>query len=192
LHFLNLSKTSPKTLFFAQKTAAPTFYRYSNNFTGMYLKKLYKVNKWWFAVIVLFIAVQLIMDAKQGASISPVYHYGMYSAVMLPQKQYAVMEITVNGRLLQTKNFTPYQWDKITLPLSLFGTQQSWNAQVFNADIKRLLHFADSAKYVNTLSPAQFNTWYKNYLGQVLNQKIYSVTIATVPYTFNGTTLKNK
>ncbi len=161
----------------------------NNNFTSMYLKRLFNANKWWFVLIVLFIIVQLVMDVKQGISISPIYHYGMYSAVILPQKEYMVTEINVNGKKLQTKNFTPYQWDRITLPVDLFNRQQSWNTQVFNTEIKRLLHFTDSSKYVDTLTGQQFNSWYKNYLSEMLRIKIDSLSINTVPYIFDGNNL---
>ncbi len=159
---------------------------------AMYLKKLYHTNKWWFALVLLFIVVQLTMDAKQGIDISPVYHYGMYSGVITPQKEYRVTEITVNGKQLQTKNFSPYEWDKIIEPVELFENQQAWNTQIWNTEVKRLLHFADSSKYVNNLSDGNFVTWYNNYLKTILHKRVDSVNIEAAAYTFDGHVLIKK
>ena len=158
----------------------------------MYLKKLYNTNKWWFALILLFIIIQLAMDIRQDIDISPVYHYGMYSEVMLPQKQYSVTQIAVNGTELQTKDFSPYEWDKIKLPVELFSKQQDWNTYVYNNEVKRLLHINDSTKYVNNISQQQFIAWYKTYLQNMLREKVDSVKIDHVVYEFDGNNLIKK
>jgi len=158
----------------------------------MYLKKLYHTNKWWFAAVLLFIAMQLFLNAKQGVVFSPVYHYGMYSGVMSPEKEYQVAEITVNGKKLRTQDFTPAQWDKISYTVQLFHDQQAWNSLQWNNDIKRLMHVQDSSKYLNNISTADFNTWYKNYLQTILHEKVDSVAIDFTTYTFDGTKLTKK
>lgn len=152
----------------------------------MYLKKLYSTNKWWFAGITLFILLQLFINVKQGVVVSPAYHFGMYSAVIPPQPNYTVTSIAVNGELLQTKDFTPAEWDKINLTLERFNNQQAWNSTQWNTDIKRLLHLTDSSKYINTVTNNAFNTWYKNYLQTILNKKVDSVTVAFTDYIYNG------
>jgi hypothetical protein len=155
----------------------------------MYIKKLYHTNRWWFAAIVLFIAMQLFLNAKQGVVFSPVYHYGMYSGVIKPQSSYAVTEITVNGKKLRTQDFTPAIWDKISYTVELFKASRAWNSQLWNNDIKRLLPIKDSSKYINNVTGAAFNTWYKSYLQSILVDKIDSVAIAFTEYSFNGKAL---
>jgi len=155
----------------------------------MYLKKLYNTNKWWFAGIMLFVIVQLAMDIRQDIAFSPVYHYGMYSETITPQKQYSVIEITVNGKKLRTQDFTPAEWDKIAYTVALYNNQQAWNINQWNTDIKRLLHLTDSSKYVNNINATSFNSWYKNYLQPILNEKVDSVAITTAQYQFNSKTL---
>ena len=136
--------------------------------------------------MLLFIVIQLTMDTKQGIDISPVYHYGMYSGVMTPKKEYTVTEVTVNGKQLHTKDFSPYEWDKITEPVELFKNQRARNAQIWNTEVKRLLHFTDSSKYLNTLDDPHFGIWYSNYLQTILHEKVDSVNIEDAVYTFNG------
>lgn len=155
----------------------------------MYLKKLFNTNKWWFAAISLFIIVQLAMDVRHDIALSPVYHYGMYSEIIAPQAKYVLPVITVNGRMLRARDFTPQQWDKIFFTIELFHKQQAWNSSQWNTDIKRLLHVTDSCKYINNTSEAQFNEWYKNYLQTILHKNVDSVRVDFAEYGFNGTTL---
>jgi hypothetical protein len=152
----------------------------------MYLKKLYQTNRWWFAIIMLFITAQLALNIRRDVSITPVYHYGMYSKVILPETRYSVTEITVNNRLLQAKDFTPWQWDRISQPAVLWSTQKEWNSYEWHTDISRLLHVKDSTKYINSLTQPGFDSWYKNYLQQMLGKKIDSVRIDVVDYSFDG------
>jgi len=158
----------------------------------MYLKKLYTTHKGWFIAITLFIIIQLGLDVKQAITFSPAFHYGMYSSIIKPQDSYDVTEVWVNGRLLETKNFSPCGWDKVTLPADAYRNQQTWNSQVWHNDIKRLLHLSDSIRYTNTLTEAGFNAWYRNYLQAFLHEKLDSINIAVATYTFNGTQLVKK
>lgn len=155
----------------------------------MYLKKLYTTHKGWFIAIMLFIIIQLGLDVKQAISFSPVFHYGMYSGVMKPQPAYYVTEVWVNGRQLATKDFNPCGWDKVVQPIELYNNQQAWNSGVWNRDIKRILHFKDSSRYVNTITASGFNAWYRQYLQTFLHENIDSIRIATTTYTFTGTQL---
>ncbi|MFP5042654.1 hypothetical protein [Parasediminibacterium sp. JCM 36343] len=155
----------------------------------MYIKKLYHTNKWWFGLIMCFVLVQMVMDAKQGAAISPVYHYLMFSDSTPLEKKYTVAEITVNGQLLQTQHFSPYMWDKIDLSAEMYQSEKALNSRIWNKDIKRLLHFKDSTKYVNHISPEQFNNWYKSYLQTILHKKVDSFSVVFADYRFDGNSL---
>ncbi len=153
----------------------------------MYLNRLYKTNKVLFVGIVGFAAVQLFINAKQGVVFSPIYHYGMYSGVTVPSKQYCVTEVVVDGQLLHTQDFTPAEWDKICYTVELYRSQQAWNHQQWGTTIKRLLHLQDSSKYTNHITDAYFNGWYKNYLESILHKKVRAVYVNTVKYSYNGT-----
>ena len=143
----------------------------------MYLKRLWLHNKALCWLVILFAAFQLINNIRQDVAFSPVYTYGMYSQVIKPQKKYVIPEITVNGVLLQTKNFTPQQWDKILQPVLFFSKQETWNRLQFNKYIHRLLHIEDSALYLNHMSQAQFNEWYRSYISYILKTDISTLSI---------------
>jgi len=148
----------------------------------MYLKRLWLHNKALCWLVILFAAFQLINNIRQDVAFSPVYTYGMYSQVIKPQKKYVIPEITVNGALLQTKNFTPQQWDKIIQPVAIFQKQSEWNRAEFNFYIRRLLHIEDSSHYTNRLSQAGFNDWYKQYLAAILHANISSLSLQFQEY----------
>ena len=150
----------------------------------MYLKQLYQYNKILFFVIVVGLAFQVINNARQDVSFSPVYNYGMYSQVMLPQSEYIVPEIIVNGEGLQTKDFTPQEWDKIILPVTLFPKQVEWNRSICDNYVERLLHFSDSSHYVNHLTQSQFGEWYKRYLSGIIHKQISTLSVNFTRYRF--------
>lgn len=140
-------------------------------------------------MIILFIAGQLFINYKRGVVLSPFFHYGMYSEVIQPATSYNVLEIFVNGSRLQTKNFSPQEWDKITLPVDRFYHQQMWNSQLFKADIHRMLPFTDSGYFINTITEETFNNWYRQQLENITGKKINTFQIVFAGYTFNGTSL---
>ena len=70
----------------------------------MFLKKLYQHNKFWFVVIILFIAGQLFINYKRGVVFSPFYHYGMYSSAIKPATQYNIPEVFVDGERLAVES----------------------------------------------------------------------------------------
>ena len=153
----------------------------------MYLQQLFRHNKFWFLIVLVFIAGQLLINYKRGAVFTPLFHYGMYSAVINPDKHYTITEIYVNGKRLTTKDFTPQQWDNIIQPAEKYYSQQQWNSFNWNNDIKRLLHVQDSSLYTNTLTENSFRKWYASRLAHITGEKIDSFRIAFTPYTFNGT-----
>src|SRR5438874_750097 len=123
----------------------------------MYLKRLYHHNKFLFIIIVLFALAQLINNVRQDIAISPVYSYGMYSEQIKPLHFYVVPEVFIDGKQLQAKDFSPQQWDNITLPITEFYAQHQWNLYQWQHDIKRLLPFTDSSKFVNYITEQGFN-----------------------------------
>lgn len=143
----------------------------------MYLSQLYKHSKFWFVVVLLFIIIQLTLSIRRDASVTPFYQYGMYSEVIKPQKVYIIPVIKVNGNMLQTKNFTCEQWDKIVQPVVLYDKQEDWNAKLFTQHIQPLFTFTDENHYRNNLSKEDFYRWYKNYLAKMLQQPIDSLVI---------------
>lgn len=140
-------------------------------------------------MIILFIAGQLLINYKRGVLFSPFYHYGMYSEVIRPAAEYNVLEVYVDGMQLQTKDFSPQQWDKITLTADRFYNQQKWNSALFREDIHRLLPFADSVYFTNSITEENFNNGYRQQLESITGKKVNAFKIVFTDYTFNGTIL---
>lgn len=137
----------------------------------------------------LFITGQLFINYKRGVVFSPFYHYGMYSSVINPEKQYRVTEVHINGKRLAAKDFSPQQWDNILLPLEKFYAQKEWNNMLWQTDILRLMPFADEAKFTNTITEEQFNTWYQLRLESITRKKIDSFHVRFTDYAFDGSSL---
>ena len=127
----------------------------------MYLTKLFRQNKLWFLIVILFAFGQLFINYKDGVECSPFFHYGMFSMPFRFQPSYQTTEVTINGKRLQSKDFSPNGWDNIVIPITQWQAQQPWNSGMYNATIKRLLHVNDSSLYTNQLSQADFDNWYK-------------------------------
>ncbi len=166
-------------------------YRASGAVFFMYLKKLYRQNKFWFFIVLLFIIGQLFIDYKRGVEFSPFYHYSMFSIPYQFVPVYEVTEVTVNGRRLQAKDFSPNGWDNIVIPVVLYQHQQSWNRELYETTIKRLLRTNDSSVYVNQLPPLQFDKWYKKRIIRLLNLTDTSAAVEyrTLKYWRNNDTL---
>ena len=152
----------------------------------MYLKHLYRHNKLLCIAITLLVLAQLINNIRQDIAISPLYSYGMYSEIIKPDSIYTIPEIFVNGARLRTRDYTPLQWENIALPVNMFYEQQQWNLNVWQTDIKRLLPFADSVHFVNTLTENEFKDWYRQHLQTVLNTQIQTLNIDFTAYSFDG------
>ena len=147
----------------------------------MYLQQLYRHNKTWFAVVLLFIFCQLFINFKSGMVVSPFYHYGMYSQVMKPNESYPVFEIIADGETLRTKDYNAQQWDKIMQPLIYYSKHKQWNADMF-VEVSRITGIRDTAKYVSTLQKKEFFDRYRKYLSIVLDKDVRTLTVQQKTY----------
>ncbi len=112
---------------------------------------------------------------------SPFYHYGMYSEVMKPQQSYPIFGVIVDGEELNTKDFTPQQWDKIIQPIAYYSKHQNWNAEMFS-HIKRLTGISNYQQYSNQLNKNDFTFWYQQYLSELLGKEIMQLSIQYKTY----------
>lgn len=156
----------------------------------MYLKQLYKHSKLWFAFVCFFIGMQLFINVKKGITISPFYHYGMYSARIEPEKAYAVFEVYVNHQPLALNDFSPKIADKILYPLMEYH-QQECNHVFYEQTVHRLLlktgiqprtHY-----FKSDISEASFLDWYRSYLETMMEMPVDDVEVKLVQYEYvNG------
>jgi hypothetical protein len=143
----------------------------------MYLQRLYRHHKGWFAFVVVFALAQLFICVRRGVVCTPFYQYGMYSAVEVPRHRYPVLTVTADTTTLSPADFSAARWDMVVEPLHRFEEANQWNRQIWSANIQRLLGVRDSIPYLNAgLSSDQFNNWYKNYLSVILHRPVHRIS----------------
>jgi hypothetical protein len=161
----------------------------------MFLEKVYRYNKWLFAGMLFFIAMQLFVFYRRGMVFSPWYNYGMYSAVIKPQKQYAVYKVYADGKLLRGDNFSPQQWDAFHFVLEQ-ADAASCNEHFYDTQVKRLftkfhLPVPGKENFINTLfDDAEIRALYPPHLAKKLHAK--KITFVPMLYEWNGNTLVEK
>jgi hypothetical protein len=157
----------------------------------MFLTKVYKHSKVLFIAMILFIVLQLFINFKRGVVMSPFYHFGMYSEVMPVKPTYPVMEVFVDGKMLQGKNFSQQQWDKILLPPLYFINLQSKSNALYHQDIERLLAKIEIQPnqqfFIASCDYNRFMSWYKPYLQKIIKMNVKQVDIYVKDYQFNNT-----
>ncbi len=154
----------------------------------MFLKQLYKYNRWYFFLVILFISGQLLVNFKRGAVFSPFFHFGMYSQVMDPQNQYTVFEVVVDGKMLQGKDFNPWEWDKLFQPLVYFVSIPNSNS-LYKNEVQRVFSKfsirANEKRFVQQCNYDQFMAWYKSYLSGILPEPASTVQVNMRTYQYS-------
>ncbi len=151
---------------------------------NMYLIKLYRQNKFWFVVVLLFAGGQLFINYKNGVMCSPFYNYDMYSNVALPKQYYPVMQISITNRLLQTKDYSPNEWDNLLQPIIFFEKQERWNRYIFQTETRKFLPVYDSSPYLKTVPQARFARWYNKQVLRIAGNVAEPVAVSVSADTF--------
>jgi hypothetical protein len=86
----------------------------------MFLKQVWRHNKPLCLFFTVFIFCQLLVNYKGGMVFSPFYHFGMYSGKQYIIPVYNVPEAYKNGKIIEGKNYTTQQWDKIFVTYNYF------------------------------------------------------------------------
>lgn len=92
---------------------------------------------------------------------SPFFNYDMYSYATYPKPFYEVVQIKVNGTLLQPAQFAPREWDNLVQPVVMWEEQKEWNAFLFSSEVQKFLPVQDASVYVNNMPDDDFWTWYR-------------------------------
>ncbi len=159
---------------------------------GLFIKQVYKHNKWLCLAMIIFIAGQLFVNYKHGMVVSPFFHYGMYSHGINVEKSYPVIEVSVNDKRLRGQDFTAQQWDKIMLPIQYHSNIGRSN-ELYEREIKRLLsklHISSNENYFfQQCNEEAFEKWYKVYLASIVGQPVLQLQINQRIYAFSGQAL---
>lgn len=155
----------------------------------MFLPKVYKHSKWLCLAIILFFAGQLFINYKHGMVFSPFFHYGMYSHKILIEKNYPIIEVFANGKLLEGHDFSPQQWDKIMLPIQYLKNIKRSNS-LYENEVKRLMqkvHLTTTEQnFIQQCDVPSFEKWYRNYLADIIGQSVSQLEIIERIYHYNG------
>ncbi len=131
----------------------------------MYLTRLYRYNKWLFAAIVFFVAMQLLVTYKRGMVISPWYNYGMYSERIYPKQVYEVNAQLTGSKWLYF--IAPQLDDKINLTLDNYrklpGNDTLYNSEIVRLFAKLRLPVPVARFYQSSFSEQNFNEWFSKY-----------------------------
>jgi hypothetical protein len=98
--------------------------------------------------------------------------------------------VFVDGERLAAKDFSPQEWDNIMQPVIKFDEQKKWNDELWQTNIKRLLPFADAAKFNNNITKEEFDQWYQSHLQNLLDRKINKIDMISGNYDFMDDTFK--
>lgn len=161
----------------------------------MFLKKVYRYNKWLCGGMLFFTAMQLFVFARSGMVFSPWYNYGMYSEMINPLPQYELYKVYADGELVKGDEYSPAQWDNIHFKL-LQADAAACNATFYNNEIRRLfkkfhLPIPPEQFFINTaFNPQTIRQQYPKRLGQAFNKN--SVVVVPMRYEWTGQALIEK
>jgi len=165
----------------------------------LFLKQVYKHSKPLFVLMIAFVMGQLYFNFKIGVLyypavyVSPFYLYGMYANAYHVNDEYTITEVEVNGNLLQGKDFTPQQWDKIIIPINYFNEIKASN-RVYSTHIKPTLTKVgietNDQNFLQSCTAGQFKSWYLPYLQNIIPAKIKTLQIRKRIYRYNGNVLQ--
>ena len=161
---------------------------------NLYLYRLYKTNKLWFAFFILFIAGSFVTH-KTGVEATPFFVWGMYSKKDTVKAYYEILEVTINDteKLKLDQTFSePYRmmiytsFDKYNRYIKSGGID---SLQFYREGEKGLLHKIQhyfAAKSANTKeSILQYPDWLKRYVGSVLNKDVNKINVDRIVFTYN-------
>lgn len=132
----------------------------------MFLKKVYRYNKWMFAGMLFFMLVQLVFFWKALVLFSPWYNYGMYSERISPQKNYSVYNIPSKWPA-DIQLLSPQRDDKVFVTLDQY--YNLWqNDFMYQTQIKKkfaMMHLQqpDNNLFTMQMSNNDFQQWFNKY-----------------------------
>ena len=154
----------------------------------MFLKEVYRHSKWMFAGMLFFAIAHIGVNLKRGMVFSPFFHYGMYSGVYEPKRDYLVNLVTINGDTLRGKDFTPPEWDKLQYSLNQVLASRCdtlfYQNQVRRLFLKAGLEAPSINHYVNKGSVQQRLEQYKVKLAGEYNVLPENVNIVQCRYIY--------
>ena len=146
----------------------------------MFLKELWIYSKALTIGFILFILSWAYINYKHGATVAPLYQYGMYANKFFIADTQQVIQLYANGRMIDYTKYSMAERDLLQFPLQYYAIQQPVNDNVFYT-MKRILghvyigRLMSKEKYTNTVTDQQFTTWYTQLVERITNTPIYKL-----------------
>jgi len=145
--------------------------------------------KW---LLIGFIIIQVGINLAHSVTVFPFVHYGMFSERFRQPDSLAVFAVTVNGKLLQARDFRVHRWDMIQSPLAAAEVQAASRDFEFDREktgngLKMMGFFAGESWVAPQMRndsgvAAGFPVWYQRYLSALLGYSVSKLRVEKVWY----------
>jgi hypothetical protein len=161
----------------------------------MFLVKLYQFSKMLFIGFVIFILLFCVINLKQGLVVTPVFQYGMYSAVAHLSDTQSVYKIYVNNKAIDFTKFSFEENDDLLVSVSNYEKAKKSNAIIFET-MKRIVGKAGIAGFMtevtfsNNISDQVFIEWYTKRVEKIMGSSIQAIEIFSQKMLYQNDTLR--
>jgi hypothetical protein len=157
----------------------------------MFLKELWFYNKKATLFFLLFIAVWVFLNIKQGAVATPILQYGMFSEKYYTGNTQEVIRLYINNKPVDFSKLSMSARDQLQVSLESYLHQQQNNETVFNT-MQRIFNRAGIAQwmkkeyYVNTITDKEFTAWYIKLAEKITGEKIFQLSAFQQKYAWQN------
>lgn len=159
----------------------------------LFLVKAYKVWPLYFFICVIFIVGTLVSAFIIGQSVTPFYVYQMYSQPIEGSNNGTFISYYINDKKLNTFNLYQETGDIIRCNTDRFfylkanNHKDKYFQKLRENGLGKLIPdlFFDRVLSVEETNDKQYAIWFKNYLSKFLTQKINSITLKQLYYSYN-------
>ncbi len=144
----------------------------------MFLFNLYKHSKGLFFLFAGFLLAFVFINAKQGAVITPVHQYGMFSEPFYRDQKYEAYQFSVDGEFISLKNLSFPERDIMLVSLQNYLISAERNNAVFQTMqpiVGRIIPLPLSLS--ETSKPEDFNLWYSGMVSHILKKQANSIEV---------------
>lgn len=161
----------------------------------MFFKKLFRYNKSFCLVVVVFLLAYFYLNYKWGLIATPIQQYGMFSGKQFLKDTFTVYVVTANGKKINETTISQIERDAIQSYPEYYKKQEGNNEAVYNT-MKKYFEYAGIAmdnqrfKYRNAINDSQFNYWFKCRIEKILNEPMHNPVVYQQKLIWENNSLK--
>jgi hypothetical protein len=147
-------------------------------------------------LLIGFFLLQVIVDLAHSVTAFPFVHYGMFSESFTRPDTLTVYEITADGHLLQTADFSIYQWDLVQNALISHEKQVktgdfAFDKEKISAGMRKVgmggLYRLAAPNLDNAAGTAdRFPDWYRTWLSGLTGHPIHTLRVDKASYRYSA------